>query len=533
MVYAESVVTIVTAGNASPLISSGPETSVPSDGNNPINAGEGITFQAIANDANAEDYYLIICKTDSVTPGVGGLAPTCNEGMWCVSNVTDSGQQASCAYTTQSSDPESNDWYAFVCDNNTTFSSCSNPGVTGTGNTGSPFKVNHDPDFSVIIDKGGVVDDSGADPGGTITFTATADDDDDDTAQDTVKLVVCADDSGATASGCTGTEICTSPLSGSNPTCDMEIDSPAADGSFNYYAYIFDSHDFKASANPLSGSFVINNIAPEIINQTLNNSLDISLAEGVTTDVEILANIGDKNSCLDISTVETSLYRSAIGYSGCDTDSEDNDNYCYAKVTCSLMGGTCTDVSDEFANYSCIVTMQYHADATVADSQYSLETWQSSIKVNDNNSLIDEHELITGVEVLTTVALDVTDTINYGALNIGDKNDPLDIITITTATGNVGVDHELAGTDMTDDGVGVIEVEYQRHSLSSGTAYTSGISLTSILTEYEINVPKTLSSTAPATKNTWWGLEVPIGIVPGIYTGINTVTVVKGELLEW
>ncbi|HRN71403.1 MAG TPA: hypothetical protein PLS49_09585, partial [Candidatus Woesebacteria bacterium] len=107
VVFAETVITIVTAGNASPVITSGPETSTPSDGNNPINVGADLTFQTIATDASAEDYYLIICKTDAVVPGVGGAPPTCSGGSWCVSLVTDSGVQASCTYTTQNSDPES------------------------------------------------------------------------------------------------------------------------------------------------------------------------------------------------------------------------------------------------------------------------------------------------------------------------------------------------------------------------------------------------------------------------------------------
>ena len=532
-VYAETVITIVTAGNASPVISSGPETSIPSDGNNPINVGNNFTFQTTATDISAEDYYLIVCKTDAVVPGVAGAPPTCSGGSWCVSSVTDSGVQSSCTYTTQDSDAESNDWYAFVCDNNTTFASCSSPGATGTGSTGSPFKVNHDPNFSLITDDGGGGSDSGSNPGGSITFAGASSDDDIDTLQDTVKLVVCADSAGATSSGCSGVELCSSTYTASNPTCQFNIPSVAQDGSFDYYAYIFDNHSFGSSSNYLSGTYLINNVSPTVISISLNNGLDISLDEGNTTNVPVLATVRDYNSCQDILTVETSLYRSGIGYALCDTNLEDDDNHCYAQVGCSAVGVSCSGPTDELVDYSCTVSMQYHADSSIADTQYPLENWLNTVSVTDDDLQNHALEVSGGVEVLTTNALDVTGTINYGSLNIGDKNDPLDKITVVTATGNVGLDQELSGTDMSDGGIGVIAVSFQKHSLNSGTAYASGTSLTAVLTEYELNVAKTTSALAPETKNTWWGLEIPSGIPPGVYTGTNTVTAVKGELIEW
>jgi hypothetical protein len=533
LVQAETIITVVTAGNSSPVITSGPGTSTPSDGNNPINAGNNLTFQTTATDISAEDYYLIICKTDSVVPGVGGASPTCSGGSWCVSPVTDSGVQASCTYVTQDSDPESNNWYAFVCDNNSTFASCSTNGATGSGSTGSPFKINHDPTFTAIADDGGSGADSGSNPGGIITFTAAASVDDVDTLQDTVKLVVCADSNGATASGCSGVELCTSSYTASNPTCQINIPVVAPDESYNYYAYMFDSHSFGSFSNYFAGAYTINNVVPTVVSLSLNNSLNISLAEGITTSVPVSATISDFNSCQDVATVEASLYRSSIGYAACDTNVEDNDNYCYAQVSCTVAGGTCTGSTDEFADYNCSVNMQYHADSTFTDSLFPLENWLSTVKIIDDDLQSHNLEVSAGVEVLTTTAMDITSVINYGSLNIGDKNDPLDKITVMTATGNVGLDQELAGTDMSDGGSGVIGVVYQKHSLASGTAYASGISLTTVMTEYEINVLKTTIAISPETKNTWWGLEIPTGIPPGVYTGTNTVTAVKGELVDW
>ncbi len=532
---AETVNTSVTVGNSAPAFTAGPAESTASDGTTPTNEGSNVTFQATATDGNAEDYYFAVCKTNSITPGGSGAAPTCGGGSWCITAAVDSGVQASCSYTTLGGDAESNAWFGFVCDNNTTSSACSLTSQ-GSGGTMSPFKVNHDPGFSVIVDNGGGGADSGANPGGTITFTATASDTDTDTASDTVKLVVCADTNGATASGCTGTQICTSSLAASAPNCQKSIASVAPDGNNNYYAYVFDSHNMGSGSNYRSGVYVINNVAPTVQALTLNAGADISLPEGVTTNVPVTTTVRDYNSCQDITTVETGLYRTGIGYSACDTNGEDNDNYCYAQVTCTVVGGTCSGSTDELADYTCTVVMQYHADPTDPTSgnvQYPTEAWKNTVKVIDNNSASGNTEVASGVEVDTTAALDVTSSINYGSLDVGQKNDPLDKITTVTATGNVGIDEELSGTNLTDGGSGLIAVAKQKHALAASTAYASGVALSTTPTEYELNCFKTTVSVSPQTKNTWWGIEIPAGIPPGAYTGTNTVMAVLGEIGNW
>ena len=313
----------------------------------------------------------------------------------------------------------------------------------------------------------------------------------------------------------------------------MNISSVSPDGTFSYYAYIFDNHGFGSALNYITGSYVVNNVAPSVISLILNESLDINLAEGNTTDVQVTTTVRDNNSCQDITTVETSVYRSGIGYALCDTNAEDNDNYCYSQVNCNVVGGACSDSSDAFVDYLCSVALQYHADPTVSGTQFPLENWRSTINVIDNNALSANLEVSAGVEVDTTSALDSTSTINFGDLDIGEKNDPLDKVTVVTSTGNIGVDTELSGTDMTNGGSGLINVSYQKLSLTNNTSYSGGISLTVTHTEYEINVLKTTNTINPATKNIWWGLEIPMGIPPGVYSGINSMTAVPGELLEW
>jgi len=230
-------------------------TAGPSDGSSssttPTNAGVRVTFTATATDADADNYYLAVCKTDAITPN-NNAAPTCATSQtWAVSTSTVSGAQASVTYTTSSASAESNAWYAFVCDYNAA-STCS-ASSQGTGDSGSPFAVNHAPGFTAIAD--------GTDPiavGAQQTFTSTASDTDTDGSADTVTLYVCkGNDFTGSACGTKG-EWCHSTASASNPTCNYTIlTGDGAGTTKSYFGYIFDSHSFLATSNPRFGTFTI------------------------------------------------------------------------------------------------------------------------------------------------------------------------------------------------------------------------------------------------------------------------------------
>lgn len=531
-VLADSVTTSVTVGNSAPTFTVNPAESAASDGSTPTNVGSNVTFTATGTDSNSENYYLAICKTNSVTATNGG-APTCGGGNWCISSATSSAAQASCNYTTLQGDAESNDWYAFVCDGNASAAACSSSNQ-GSGGSGSPFKVNHPPIFNAISSN------SPQNPGSNITWSTDAStlDNDTDTVADTVKLVVCKT-TGIAAGDCDGgasDRWCQSSLVANNPSCSYSIPIPTGDSSYNAYVYLVDNHNLGATGGnqASNSSYTVNNVAPVVSSVTINGGSDIVLTEGTTTSVTLTGTITDNNSCSDVSAVEASLYRSGIGYAACDTNPEDNDNNCYAVISCSVVGAgnTCDGASDASADYTCTVSVQYFADPTDTNTQFPTETWKNTLKATDNNSAAGNTEVTTGVEVQSLVGYDVTTTIAYGNLAVGQKNDPLDKITTITATGNVGLDQELSGTNMTSGGDS-IAVSYQKYALATSTAYASGTSLSGTATEVELNCLKTTSVGSPATKNTWWGLEIPAATPAGSYTGTNTIVAVKGEVVNW
>ena len=229
--YADTVTTSVTVGNAAPSFTAGPAENPASTTASPTNVGSDVTFQATAEDTNGEDYYLIICSTGSVT-ATNGDAPTCDDDTWCTSIATSSESQATCSYTTLVGDSTSNAWYAFVCDGNSSSAACSSPGDQGSGDSGSPFEVNHRPSFSSVSN------DSPKDPGATVTWNTTVSDSD----SDNVKLIVCktAGISGDACDGGAGDTWCSSSFVASNPSCGYNIPSVYPDGSYDAYVYIVD-----------------------------------------------------------------------------------------------------------------------------------------------------------------------------------------------------------------------------------------------------------------------------------------------------
>lgn len=524
---ADSVSTSVTVGNTPPVIQGDPAENPVSDGTTPTDVGSNVTFEVTATDSNNENFYMAVCKSDTVTP-VNGGAPTCGGGNWCISTSTPSGNEASCSYTVQASDlSETYNWYVFVCDGNSSDAECSTPGDTGSGSSGSPFNVNHPPTFNTISNDGP------KNPGQNVTFSTNAStlDDDGDPTDDTVKLIVC-NSSGLTGDTCNGTQLCASAFVANNPSCQYLIPTPTADTSYNAYVYLIDNHELQATGinNGSNSSYSVNNVAPVVSNVIVNGGVAIDLTEGTTETISITADVTDNNGCGggELVSVQADFYRSALGATSCNTNAEDDYDDCYALNSCVV--GSCTGAG---ADYTCDVDVKYHADPTDTSTEFDGQTFKSTVTASDE-ALSDDFESVGGVTMNSLTALDVTSSINYGAVDVGTNTGNLDQTTTVTATGNVGIDQELSGTNMVSGGNN-IAVNKQRYDLSE-VLYSAATGLSATATEVEINVPKTRSTgvtTVPGADDTWWGIEIPNGTVAGVYTGTNTVTAIKGETVGW
>lgn len=410
---AESVTTAVTVGNSAPTFTSGPAENPASTTASPTNVGSNVTFQATGTDANGENYYLVVCSTSSATARTG-QSPTCAATTWCTSTSTASGSPTSCTHTAVIGDASSNNWYAFVCDSGSS-PSCSS-GNPGTGDSGSPFDVNHAPSFTAVSN------DSPKDPGGTITWSTTASD---STDSDNIKLLVCKTTgiSGDACDGGAGDTWCSSSSVASNPTCQYSIPSVAPDGANDAYVYIVDAHNFPATGayQGTNVSFTINNVTPVVSAVTINGGAAINLTESTTKAVTVTATVSDNNSCYgsELATVYAYMYRTGVGFTGCDTAGEANSNYCYPEVSCTVVGGSCTDNTDASANYTCTVNLQYYADPTDDNTVYPTEFWKDTVEAWDDDGASATSEVSTGVKVNSLTAFDITGSINFGNLGIG------------------------------------------------------------------------------------------------------------------
>lgn len=522
-VIADTTTTQVTVSNSAPSFSIAPYESPASTATAPTSVGNTVTFYATATDSNGDAYRLVLCKTNAITAN-GVSDPICGGGSYCLSSSTTSGNQASCAYTALSGDPESNAWYAFVCDV-VSGSACSSA-AQGTGDAGSPFSVNHEPAFTAISENSAL-------PGADVTFSATASDADVENIADQVRLVVCST-AGATADGCTvpANQLCISSYTATNPSCSYTLPSVRQDGNVTYYPYVFDSHNLGAANNPLaSQQYTVLNSAPVVSDVVINGGNPISLTAGTTTNFTVTGTVTDINSCQDIANVRTSTYRSGVGYSACDEVSEQNYNYCYALVSCSVVGGTCSSASDGVSDYSCTVSMQFNADATTSGTLFPTENWLATLRAADS-SLVGTAETVTGVEVNTLLALSLDALVAYGNVGAGTDTGATNATTTVSAVGNVGLDIEVSGTSMTN-GTDTIPVANQKYSTASFTYSLAGTALSTTPTFVPLHVTKTTSYSTPASKLMYWGIAIPAGISMGTYTGTNTLTAILSDTVNW
>ncbi len=572
--------TSITVLNTPPQWTVEAEEEFESSTDNPTNSTEEVSWVATGTDSNSAPYFLLICSTNaSPTPNaainfssLGTAAPECDSptNQWAVSTSTVSGTQARAAITTLEAWSESNDWYAWICDDDPVNPRCNAAYKQGTGLTASPFYVNHRPSFTVFSD------DSPKLPGETVTFSATASDADITGVADTVQLIVCGDNTGfsTTTNTCNGPTLATSTFAASDPTATYTITIPTRDTNYQAYGYVIDQHGHQASggAQNTDSILTVSNATPYVNpgDITLNGGADITLTvpAGETTGFTLSFAASDNNSCVnsvsgdEIVGYEVSVFRDIVNSTSTCAASGDYDaNDCYTStagastwnLTCVASSTSCTGPTDLNVIYDCTFPLWYIADPTwetIDDTPYFASEWKAAVSPVDDDAaqgVLEEGSL--GQELLGLVALGLdTLAIPYGALEPGERTDPLVASTTIRAIGNVALDELLSGESMCttftssvtcpNSATSTIAEDYQVFATSSVTyanAQGAGFILSSTTqVELEINVPKTKSTSTQESGVTFWGIEVPLSItLAGAYTGENTFYGKVSEASEW
>lgn len=569
-VAATNATTSVTVLNTPPSWTASSTELIESSTTTPTDAGSTVSWVAIGSDANLEQYYLLICSTSATPTPNSSAAPACSSGVqWAVSTATISGTQALAATTSSSTWSESNAWFAWICDGNAGTPRCSTTYTQGTNATNSsPFEINHRPSFTIFTDN------SPANPGQIVTFMSTSSDADVSGSADTVKLFVCATSGfNTTTNTCTGTTLASSSaFVAADATSTYTIVVPTQDTTFGAYGYVIDSHGFEASggAHGSDSVLTVSNVAPTVSSSTIiiNGGSDVTLttAEGQTTGFTFAFTSSDNNSCDavgggsgdEVTSYQMTLYRSGIGSTTCSMGTTTlNANNCYSSslatttwnLSCTASTTSCTGSSDPDMVWNCTFPLWYIADPTdgvASTTQYNTENWLAQVRAIDNNSATGSAtESATGVEVNSLLAYTLnTLSIPYGSLQPGQQNDPIVATTTMRATGNVGLDKTVTGESMCTTYTGSTHcpnsatstIPESEQVFATGTvSYAQGTALSSTTGQkILIHVPKTTSTSSPATASAYWGIRVPATITySGDYTGEDTFTGVVSNSSFW
>ena len=578
---ADNVSTSLTVLNTPPNWTIEAHESVESSTSTPTNAGLVLTFVGTGTDSSNDNYWLLICAASSTPIAHNNAPPSCANGVlqWAISATTTSGTQASAATTTKETFPfnnESNNWYGYICDGNSTGAQC-NPvqenGTLGFPTQQSPFVINHPPVFQTISNDGP------KDPGAVITWTATAYDNDTIRGGDTVKLYVCKANDFATSTGCgAGGTWAASTFVASNPSTSTTLSIPLQDKSYSAFVYIEDQNFLVATSTfeASHSDFSVNNVAPSVDAATISlvdrdGSGDLTLNKPAATSGPYTVQfiVTDNNSCQnsssghEIASATTTIYRSGIGASACQVSGDYNTNSCYpsantqTQITCTqdtsgaITGNGCSGATDATVGWVCSFPLWFNADPTDAGSVHAAENWLAGVQTTDDNGLLSAFATSsTGNELDSFLAFAVSTTsIGYGGLQPGQKNDPLSVTTDLQEEGNTGLDESLYGDRMCttwtspDSCDSVVDPSFTKtitvdnqHFATSSVSYASGNALTASTSpsSLAIHVQKTTATSSIQSKNTWWGINVPSTItVAGSYKGQNTITAVESSAAFW
>jgi hypothetical protein len=491
---------------------------------------------------------------------------------------------------------ESNNWYGWVCDAAASNPSCNAAytnsdntdtdnntahGHSGTGtqypDSNSPFVINHPPVFSFISTSSAVL------PGGTVTWTATATDTDTIVpGGEVIQLWICKAQDFATSTCGAGGTWASSTITHFNPSTSTVIAIPAQDHTYNAYAYIQDTrgHQATSTLQASNTTFTVLNATPTVSSVTFistSSATDIQLFRPHATSgpYEVHFTVTDTNGCQNYAGgnedafASTSVYRSAM--STCISSTTINTNMCYpsadpqTQIVCTqdtTGGGQCVNFDGNHtpgsggstATWTCKVPIWYNADPTDAGSVFAGQSWKATVQAADDNFATSTVPVTSaGTTMDKFLAFSVSTTsIAYGGLQPGQSTSGnFHENTDLNEWGNTGIDEMLYGDTMCvgwtsfgscDNGGAVASssqiASWNQQAATSTVPFndpkTYPLHASSTPLVIALGVPKTTSTSSPNTKNTYWGIHIPIEITTsGAYIGQNVIGAVVSNSNYW
>ncbi len=303
----------------------------------------------------------------------------------------------------------------------------------------------------------------------------------------------------------------------------LDVGSGASDGE-TLDIEISSSSDVTISSGTVSGTFPVaisgsttlqvGNQSPTVDSISILPS-PIDLNADSTTTVTITATISDLNGCEDVF-VNGSI--SGVFYdAGAETDScTADDNDCYPNLTFTEVDDTCTGPGDTSAEAQATVDVWFHANAS--------NQWTAKVTATDSQSQSAFNTQTVTINELAAFKLDVS-SINYGTVNPNQVSVEKQVL--ITTTGNVAVDVQLSGTDLTWSTYS-IPVSQQKYSSTSGFNWDSeGTALTNTPTCHELSTTKPTTHPSDQSEYIYWKLKVPLDKPSQTYSGNISFDVVS------
>lgn len=279
-----------------------------------------------------------------------------------------------------------------------------------------------------------------------------------------------------------------------------------------------------------SVTYTPSNSAPSISNVSINGGIDIVLSESTSTFMLVTSTISDADGYADMTSYTAKLYRSGVtSTNSCTAD----DNNCYNSNFCNTSncsGNSCT--------LSCGFSIKFHAEPTDTGTPWASEYWRAWMQVTDSASHSASAFSAAGTPEMTSLlSLDISTStnINYGTLVPVSSPDgaPINQKATIIATGNTSLDITIYGSPFTYQS-STIDTTYQRFSMTSGTTYQSGTSVTSSPgVEIELDIKKPTSTAVISEGYIWLGARRPDVVKSGSYTAILYILGQLNETSSW
>jgi hypothetical protein len=354
-----------------------------------------------------------------------------------------------------------------------------------------------------------------------------------------------------------------------NASTSVTLPGVLADGNYNAWGFIVDEHGHAAvgGAQATNQPYTVSNVAPTVPTGqiSVNNGTNITLTTqaGQTASYTLSFLISDANSCRNITDTANeitgftaSVFRSGLGTSTCDgTPGSYNPNNCYPStlatstwnLVCTASSTSCTGPGDPDQLFNCTFPLWYVAEPTDEPTYATAfgQTWTAAIQGIDNNNATGTKAIAaTGVGLISYTAINLlTAEIPFGALEPGNNTGTLRASTTAQAVGNTGINQNLSGQAMCPGFTSLVPCPVSASSTvpvgeqefgTSTLSYGSGRDLASTTQLLEIRIPKSTSTSTPANRATYWGINVPGTItVAGAYTGLNTFAAVTSNGANW